>query len=238
MKIEKTNLGYKLYTNFFWKKNYLQTITSKRTQLTEDLIFESLSHAQLYLDYFLPYQRDKLKDLRLFAVKNQLQKVLQEACIDPKEFSWADLWCGNGIWGSALKELTQTKITLIDINPCSYEDPFWDSQDPLIDFQQLDTSAVPLPAHVTAIFLRSGVGPNSIQQILSLNPHIKLVLIIPEGLGSNEFLPFTHELDSMNSFFNITEKKDLKSDFGVKGSNSSFITSNQYFPLLIGKDRR
>lgn len=240
LKVYKTQKGFKVYQKTlklsfpFSKPTVFHQGKKRLNGVKYDLVFKDIKNAYVYIE-LIQKSKYELED-KLYAVNVQLKEIFNKFQINPKDFNWVDAWCGAMLWGIGISRITNNAVYCVDIDNQSYE--------PLIEgvgnveFLKADTYIESFPSSVNALFLRSSIGASSIKRILENNPNLELVVIIPEGLNSNESMPFKNELKLLKEFFEIAQRENLFPDISIKGSHTNVIKFNGEVPVLFAKKRK
>lgn len=241
LKVYKTEAGFKVYEDSFllnlpFQKPQVFCRSKKRPFDEEgyDLVFKELKNANKYIELRAKSEYD-LED-KLGAVNIQLQSIFSRFNIDPQNYTWCDAWCGAMHWGVGLSRIIHKPVLCVDIDKHSYE-PLIDTKD-LVEFRILDTDQTPLPGHINALFLRSTIGVASLKRIIELNPNLDLMVVVPEGLNSNEIMEFKREVGLLKKHFDIAEKDNVTPDILIKGSHTNIIKFNFEVPVLFAHKRK
>ena len=213
------------------QRSFVQAKPHRMEQESVDLSFSNIEFAKLFIKS-VRRLGPATEEQAVTASRVQLDSMFKAFDINPGDFGWADLWCGRRNWAIALSQITGKVILAVDRYDSDYGPPFYS---PLVNFLRANTSDTPLPKNVTACFLRSTVGAESLCEIANLNPNVRLFVIVPEGIGSNEGLLFEDLMKPLENYFNAVIKSDLRSEIGIKGTHSQRISFNQYFPVIVAR---
>lgn len=247
MKVVKIKNGYKITKdemsifsclNPFYTPRWVQAPIDyhRAEEPPRDLFFTNKKNAEVYLEFVKHDKEARLSfEYRLKAGKCQLQAILDYAQIN---YQWADLWAGSGFWSMVILSLVNKPVLYVDYSQYNLEPGFDLSF--LINRLKIDTSSNELPLNITGAFLRSTISDSSILKIIENNPKLDLLIVVPEGMTSNDGMihNFQKKKNEYFKYFSYVEIVDLYSDLCIKGSESQHLVFNRYFPVYILKGRK